>query len=172
MRIKYLSNIVVAGLIISIFICSCKKSNPSSYNISFDINGSKQTFKTKTSCAIYSDPSHHVYWFNLYAFNEDSSNYITIGVYSPSPINTTNTYIDTTQAVNQDVTIQVYEYDPGVNGVILQTSNDAGFPNDVKVKFSNITSGSVSGSFSGNVAVYSQGTVTKITNGTFYLPVK
>jgi hypothetical protein len=172
MRIKYLTKIVVVSLIVAITICSCKKSNPSSYNISFDINGSKQTFKTKTSCGIYSDPPHHIYWFNLYAFNEDSSNYITIGVFSQSPINTTNTYIDTMQVVNQDVTIQVYEKDPVTNVAGLQTSNDAGFPNDVKVKFSNITSGSVSGSFSGNVAVYGRGTVTKITNGTFYLPVK
>jgi hypothetical protein len=172
MRIKYLTKLVVVSLIIAITIYSCKKSNPSSYNISFDINGSKQIFKTKTSCAIYSDPSAHNYWFTLNAFNEDSSNYISIAIYSPSPFNTTNMYVDTAHAVNDDITINLYKYNRDLYGTTLLSSGYVGYPNDVKVKFNTITSGYVSGSFSGNVSVNYRETVTKITNGTFYLPVK
>ncbi len=172
MKIKFLNKIMVGSLIISIIVCSCKKSNPSSYYISFDVNGSTQTFRTKTSCKISSNPSVHNYWFTLNGFNEDSSNYIYIAVYSPSPINTTNIYVDTADVVNQDIIVNLYEFDRDLSGTTLLSSGYAGYPNGVNVKFKDITSTYVSGSFSGNVAVYSRGTVSKITNGTFYLPVK
>ncbi len=178
---KYFSKILFATFSFSVIAIACKKSlgsapTPSSYYITYNVNGESKDFNNSIDVCAISDTNF--YGQNIAtcvitgASNVLPAEVLQISIFGDTSNLFSNTFIDTTMGsgytlfCNHIVPGSIdYSTIPLTDGTVTST-------NPFQITFNGSINGTVSGTFQGDL-IDSTGTkLYTITNGKFNLPVK